>query len=105
MLRVFFTIVLPLVLPTALYLLWMRLAHWLPWGAPWGSPEGSQPGEAVRWAALPWVWLAAAGALLLTLMLFVVTVHFGTAEPGTYVPPRWENGRIVPGHIDPAHNR
>jgi hypothetical protein len=101
MLRVFFTIVLPLVLPTALYLLWLRLAHWLP-GRP---PEGAQLDEAVHWAALPWVWLAAAGAVLLALMLFVVTVHFGTAEPGTYVPPRWENGRIVPGHIEPAHNR
>jgi hypothetical protein len=102
MLRVFFTIVLPLVLPTALYLLWLRLAHWLPWGSPPGPLEGSQPVQAVRWAALPWVWLAAAGALLLALMLFVVTVHFGTSEPGTYVPPRWENGRIVPGHINPA---
>jgi len=101
MLRVFFTIVLPLVLPTALYLLWMWLGHWLPWG----PPEGGRLGETVHWAALPWVWLAAAGALLLILMLFVVTVHFGTADPGTYVPPRWENGRIVPGHIEPARNR
>ena len=105
MLRVFFTIVLPLVLPTALYLLWIRLGHWLPRGSSPGPPEGSQSGEAVRWAALPWVWLAAAGALLLALMLFVVTVHFGTAEPGTYVPPRWDNGRIVPGHIEPTQNR
>jgi hypothetical protein len=97
MLRVFFTIVLPLLLPTALYLLWLRLAHW----SPGGAPEESGRGDAIRWAALPWVWLAGAGALLLALMLFVVTVHFGTAEPGTYVPPRWENGRIVPGHIEP----
>ncbi len=106
MLRVFLTIVLPLVLPTALYLLWLRVAHWLPGGSPPGSPAGSTPGsppgETVQWAALPWVWLAAAGALLLALMLFVVTVHFGTSQPGTYVPPRWENGRIVPGHIEPA---
>jgi hypothetical protein len=106
MLRVFLTIVLPLVLPTALYLLWLRVAHWLPGGSPPGSPAGSTPGaqqgEWVQWAALPWVWLAAAGALLLALMLFVVTVHYGTSQPGTYVPPRWENGRIVPGHIEPA---
>jgi hypothetical protein len=104
MLRVFFTIVLPLVLPTALYLLWLRIAHWLPGGPPEGPTPGSQQGEWVQWATLPWVWLAAAGALLLVIMLFVVTVHFGTATPGTYVPPRWENGRIVPGHIEPAHN-
>jgi Family of unknown function (DUF6111) len=99
MLRVFLTIVLPLVLPTALYVAWVRLAHW----STGGSPHGPERGETVRWAALPWVWLAAAGALLLALMLFIVTVHFGTAQPGTYVPPRWENGRIVPGHIEPAH--
>jgi len=106
MLRVFLTIVLPLVLPTALYLVWLRVAHWLPGGSPQGSPPAqSQPGEWVQWAALPWVWLAAAGALLLALMLFVVTVHFGTAQPGTYVPPRWENGRIVPGHIEPTRDR
>jgi hypothetical protein len=100
MLRVFFTIVLPLVLPTALYLVWLWLAHW----SPRGSAEESRQGETVHWAALPWVWLAAAGALLLALMLFVVTVHFGTSEPGNYVPPRVENGRIVPGHIEPAHD-
>jgi hypothetical protein len=105
MLRVFLTIVLPLVLPTALYLLWMRLAHWSPRGSPPGSPEAPEEGETLHWAALPWVWLAAAGAVLLALVLFVVTVHFGTSEPGTYVPPRSENGRIVPGHIEPTHNR
>ncbi|MGC2414518.1 MAG: DUF6111 family protein [Stellaceae bacterium] len=97
MLRVFFTIVLPLVLPTALYLVWLRVAHW----PRAGSSEGSPVDESVRWAALPWVWLAAAGAALLALVLFVVTVHFGTSQPGTYVPPRWENGRVVPGHIEP----
>ncbi len=98
MLRVFFTIVLPLALPTALYLVWVWLGHRLPGG----SEQRSERGETVQWAALPWVWLAAAGALLLALTLFVVTVHFGTSQPGTYVPPRSENGRIVPGHIEPA---
>jgi uncharacterized protein DUF6111 len=89
MLRVVATIVLPLVLPTAIYLFWVQLAR------------RSQRVEGVRWAALPWVWLAGAGALLLGFVLFVVTVGFGTSEPGTYVPPRWENGRIIPGHIEP----
>ena len=100
MLRVFFTIVMPLVLPTALYLVWVRVAHWSPGGSPQESPQG----ETLRSAALPWVWLAAAGVLLLALVLFVVTVHYGTSTPGTYVPPRWEDGRIVPGHIEPARN-
>ena len=98
MLRIFLTIVLPLVAPTILYLVWLRVARW----PSEGSSEGSPAGEKLGWATLPWVWLAAAGAALLALVLFVVTVHFGTAQPGTYVPPRWENGKIVPGHIEPA---
>ena len=89
MLRVLLTIVLPLVLPTALYLLWVRTTQW------------EQGGGAMRWRALPWLWLAGAGVVLLAVVLFVVTVHFGTSEQGVYVPPRYEGGHVVPGHIDP----
>ena len=96
MLRVFLTIVLPLAAPTVLYLAWVWYTNYSPWG--------SQPGEAVRWAGLPWVWLAGAGALLLALVLFVVTVHFDTSQSGVYVPPRSENGRIIPGHVDPGRS-
>jgi hypothetical protein len=91
MLRVGLTIVLPLLLPTGLYLLWIGGL---------GAPRDS---GAVAWAAIPWVWLAGAGALLLALVLFVVTVGFGTAQQGAYVAPQWLNGRIVPGHIVPGH--
>jgi hypothetical protein len=96
MLRVFLTIVLPLAAPTALYLAWLWYTNYSPWG--------SQPGEAVGWAGLPWVWLAAAGALLLALVLFAVTVHFDTSQSGVYVPPRSENGRIIPGHVEPGRS-
>ena len=88
MLRIFFEIVLPLVLPTALYLLWIRIA------------DRRRRGGA-GWARLPWLWLAGGGALLLGLVLFVVTLGFGTSQRGVYVPPRWVNGRVVPGHIAP----
>ena len=90
MLRVFFTIVIPLLLPTAIYLAWLRVGH------------RHEAAEGVHWSALPWVWLAGAGALLLALVLFVVTVHFGTSEEGVYVPPRYEGGHVVPGHIEPG---
>ena len=85
MLRVVFTIMLPLVLPTALYLLWTGLVQ--------------RPGEGRR--TLPWPWLAGAGALLLVVVLFVVTDRSGTSRSGVYVPPRAENGRIIPGHFAP----
>jgi Family of unknown function (DUF6111) len=93
MLRVLLTIVLPLLAPTALYLLWV--------GA-FGAEHG---GQAVRWTAIPWLWLAGAGAVLLAIVLFVVTVHFGTPQEGVYVPPRWEGSRIIPGHMEPVPTR
>jgi hypothetical protein len=90
MLRVLLTIVLPLILPTAIYLVWMRATRW------------AQPDGVTHWGAVPWLWLAGIGALLLAIMLFVVTVHFGTSQPGVYVPPQQQGGHIIPGHIEPA---
>jgi hypothetical protein len=89
MLRVFLTVVLPLLLPTALYVLWVSTFG--------GAEHG---GNAVRWTAVPWIWLAGAGVVLLAIVLFVVTVHFGSPQEGVYVPPRWEGDRIVPGHME-----
>jgi len=89
MLRVFLTVVLPLVLPLAVYLIWIgALASW-------------QEGGGISWHAVPWLWLAVAGAALLAMVLVVVTVGFGTPQQGVYVPPRWEGGEIVPGHMLP----
>jgi len=87
--RVLLTIVLPLILPTALYLIWVTTLR-----------RQSSPDADSRWTALPWVWLAGAGLVLLAIVLFVVTVHFGAPQEGVYVPPRWQNGHIVPGHIE-----
>jgi hypothetical protein len=93
MLRVFLTIVLPLLVPTAVYLLWISIVGTM------------QESSAISWAALPWVWLAGAGVALLAIVLFVVTVHFGAPQEGVYVPPRWEGGQIVPGHVEPKSRR
>jgi Family of unknown function (DUF6111) len=92
MLRVFATIVLPLLLPTALYLLWVMMA------------DRSRRGGPMRWAALPWVWLIGAGTVLLIVVLVVVNLHFGSSQTGVYVPPRYERGQIVPPHIEPKPN-
>lgn len=89
MVRVFITIVLPLLVPTALYLLWV------------GALGAPHEGGAMPWASMPWVWLVGAGVALLAIVLFVVTVGFGTQQQGVYVAPRLENGAIIPGHIEP----
>ncbi len=88
MLQVVLEIILPLLLPTALYLLWVTSAR----------PRG-----AVEWTRLPWVWLAGAGALLVVIVLLLAAFDFGSPENGVYVPPRWVGGHIVPGHIVPGH--
>jgi len=93
MLRVLLTIVLPLLLPTALYLLWVT------------TLRPPRQNGATLWMALPWLWLAGVGVALLTIVLFVVTVHFGGPQEGVYVPPRWQNGHIVPGHFEPKSGR
>ena len=93
MLRVFLTIVLPLVLPTAIYVAWLAFLH------------HSANGEPVRLGALPWVWLTAAGVLLLALVLVTVTVHFGETGEGQYIPPRYEDGRLLPPEIQPLPDR
>ena len=91
--RVLLTIVLPLLLPTALYLVWITTLR---------RPQ--QNGSALR-TALPWMWLAGAGIALLAIVLFVVTVHFGAPQEGVNVPAHLQNGHIVPGHIEPKSGR
>ena len=61
---------LPLLLPTAVYLLWVT------------TLRPARRDGATLWRALPWVWLAGVGVALLALVLFVVTVHFGTPQEG-----------------------
>ena len=90
MLRIFVTIVLPLLAPTALYLLGLAALRRL---------------GRVRWRTLPWIWLAGAGAVVLAIVLFVVDVHFGAPQRGIYVPPQWRGGHIVPAHIEPEMGR
>jgi hypothetical protein len=92
MLRVLLTVVLPLLLPTAIYAAWIALTSW------------SADRGPVRLGRLPLVWLAFAGVILLALVLVTVSVHFGDPVRGRYVPPRYENGQIVPPHLEPLQS-
>jgi len=92
MIRAFLTIVLPLLLPTVLYLLWaiaMRRA------------EAAGVSDVLR--GLPWPWLGAAGVALLMAVLLLVALGFGrSADTAHYVPPHTIDGKIVPGHVQPG---
>lgn len=90
MIRVLLTVILPLIAPTALYVLWS-----LAFGRAKSTEDEAK-------AHLPIVWLVLAGALLAGAIL-VIVVQFGSTGDGTYVPPHITNGDIVPGHSAPVH--
>jgi hypothetical protein len=83
--RVLLTVIVPLLLPTVLYMMWRAL-----------------PGRGFVIPAA-WFWLLLAGVVLASLTLVIVSVDFGAPRNGIYVPPHVDkDGRVVPGHIAPA---
>lgn len=48
----------------------------------------------------PMARLALVGFALVILAFVVLAVFDGGSATGTYVPDRFENGRLVPGHIE-----
>lgn len=89
MTRILLTVVLPLLLPTLLYLLWLLAAQRASLAAP------------AQWRALPWPWLVGIGLVLVAAMLYFIGTRVGGEAQGVYVPPRYIDGRIVPGHVVP----
>jgi hypothetical protein len=92
MLRVLLTVVLPLLLPTAIYAAWIAVT------------SRSADRGPVRLGPRSLVWLALAGVVLLALVLVTISVHFGEPVRGRYVPPRYENGQVVPPHLEPLQS-
>jgi hypothetical protein len=86
--RQFLEILLPLILPTLIYVSYVVLARAR--GAT-GQPE------------VPWFWLAAAGGLLLVVTFVAIALLGGAPPTDRYLAPRMENGKIVPGQFQPAN--
>lgn len=89
MARVFFMYVLPVLLPTAAYILWIYYRTWR-LRATGGEPPTFERGR------IP--YLLALGAVLTVAGLGAFALIHGEDAGTTYVPPRVENGRIVPGY-------
>lgn len=84
MLRILLQYLLPLVLPFLVYLLYAYLAK---------KPGAVSDG--------PWIGLAAAGVALMAVSLVTWGLLSGSEPGGTYVPARFEDGRLVPGRTEP----
>ncbi len=97
MLRIALEFLLPILLPTAVYFLWLFNEQ--------RRIERLGRGEPPRWQDAPWLWLAVAGGVL-TVFVAAASALFGGERAGTrYVPPRVIDGEIVPGHGAPAPAR
>jgi len=81
MMRVTFTILLPLLAPTAIYFLWLYTV--------------GRVGER----SAPWTWLVVGGLAAAAAALVIVGVGSGGSQSGHYVPAHVEDGRLVPGQI------
>ena len=57
--------------------------------------------NAEDWQIRTIAYLAIVGAGLLLAALALFTSYRTIAPGGRYVPPHIENGKIVPGHVDP----
>lgn len=90
MIRTLLTKILPLLVPAALFLLWMWRAR---------RRAAANGGKRPPLREAPWVWMAFAGLAVLAAGL--VFFRFSTGEPpgGTYVPPHLEDGEVVPGRV------
>lgn len=91
--RAFLAIVLPLALPTALYVLYMTLAKRRP-GA---------PGAVAQPMEMPWSWLIIAGGILAVVTVVALYVFEDTGQ-GKYHPARIIDGEIKPGYFDDKAN-
>lgn len=89
--RVLLQYVLPLLLPTLLYLAW-----WSVFGRRGGAGGGPPP----RLTEGPWFWLIISGAGLMVGGFIYTGLTTGEAPGGRYVAPQLQHGRVVPGHVE-----
>lgn len=80
-------ILVPLLLPTALYFVYLKIAR-----------RRATPGAPTP--DVPWIWLGVAGAALLVISLAAVAVVGGAPPGSVYEPAKLIDGKIQPGHFE-----
>ena len=91
--RAFLAVVLPLALPTALYVFYMALIR----RRPDTASAQAQP------LTIPWSWLIVAGGVMVA-VTFLALYVFEDAGRGKYHPAQTIDGKIKPGYFDDTSN-
>ncbi|HLN24003.1 MAG TPA: hypothetical protein VK558_08480 [Patescibacteria group bacterium] len=91
MLRILIEYILPILLPTGLWVLWLS----------WRQRRARDAGHPVPgWDTVPWSWLLVAGGAL-AMLLLIGGVLVGSYSTGTYHPAQVDaKGQLVPGRVD-----
>lgn len=93
MVRIFFTYALPLIGPLLLYLAWNKYAKYV--ARKNGGEEPSLEAAHIFWSLI-------AGFAIMTVILIGLALSGGEPpDSGRYIPPRIEDGRIVPPSFEP----
>ena len=82
---------LPLLLPTIVWLVW--------WFA-FGRQRAATGGGISRIEHGPWFWLILGGFALLGVSLIHTALTRGFDPKGKYIAPHVEDGRVVPGRVE-----
>ena len=90
MVRFFLITILPLILPTLLYILFNYVRHI-------GSRHTSS-----WWLSIPWFTLGISGCGLVIVFLITIVLLGGHPIEGSYEPAKMLDGRIVPGRTVPT---
>ena len=92
MIRKLLTVALPFLTPFVVYLI-----YW--WTMRRRQLMEEQGRKVAPWEDFPWTWVVTAGAILTALALVSTTMLSGGDPLNEYHPPRYEDGKIVPGRV------
>jgi len=89
--KLFFTKILPLLLPIAIYMGWLFYARKRAKALGTGNPKARDA---------PWSIMLMSGLGVMILAMVILGVWSGEKPGGTYLPSHVEDGEIVPGRVE-----
>ena len=80
-----------IVVPIASYMLWLRLSE--------QSKRLREEGKLPHWRDAPWTLIVLATLGSMAAMLAILAIVDGAEPRGTYTPPAYVDGEIVPSEV------
>ncbi len=88
--RIILQYLLPILLPTAVFVAWVLLTR---------DRDDGERSTAARIQEGPWFSLIAGGFALMLMVLLTIAMTEGAPPGASYTAPRVEDGRVVPGEF------